>query len=560
MNVRFRVVSLLVTAFLIGTVVNIGSSLQAAQVGADALTGRVTSSAEGAMEGVLVSARRPGSDISITVSSDAQRRYSFPASRLASGAYGLSIRAIGYDLAAPTTIVVKPRATMRADLRLRKTDHLEDQMSDTEWILSAPGTDTQRSGLVDCNGCHTLQRVVDSYHTAEEWRNIVLPRMANYSFSSFWLKPQPFRSVRGGRSPFRADLPEYLASINQSTGPRKWPLKTLPRLTGASTHVIVTSYALPDRLTQPHDVVGTSDGSIWFSDFGQQFLGRLEPQTGAVTRFPVPEFKPGYLNGSLDIEVDPDGYLWLANLYQGGVTRFDPKTQTMKQWAVSPAAHPEFTQSSMVTPTHSSADGKVWTNNQDDHSLRRLDPATGTWESFGPYFYPGVTPPKSFNAYGLLTDASNSVWGLDFGGTSIGHFDPKTGTFKIIATPTADARPRRGRVDDRTGLFWFAEFGANSVGVYDTKADNGTIREYLMPTPWDMPYDAVADKSGMVWTGSMFSDRVTRIDPSTGRILDYQLPITTNIRRVWVDNNTAPATLWVGANHEAAIEKVEALP
>jgi streptogramin lyase len=214
----------------------------------------------------------------------------------------------------------------------------------------------------------------------------------------------------------------------------------------------------------------------------------------------------------------------------------------------------------MVTPIHSSADGKVWTNNQDDHSFRRLDPATGTWETFGPYFYPGVTPPKSFNAYGLLTDALNSVWGLDFGGTSIGHLDPKTGTFKIIATPTAASRPRRGRVDDRTGLFWFAEFGANRVGVYDTKADNGTIREYLMPTPWDMPYDAVADKNGMVWTGSMFSDRVTRIDSSTGRIIDYQLPITTNIRRVWVDNTVSPVALWIGANHEAAIEKVEALP
>ena len=27
------------------------------------------------------------------------------------------------------------------------------------------------------------------------------------------------------------------------------------------------------------------------------------------------------------------------------------------------------------------------------------------------------------------------------------------------------SRPRRGRVDDRTGLFWFAEFAGNNVGL-----------------------------------------------------------------------------------------------
>ena len=41
------------------------------------LTGLVTSSQEGAMEGVLVSARKEGSTIRITVATDAQGRYPF---------------------------------------------------------------------------------------------------------------------------------------------------------------------------------------------------------------------------------------------------------------------------------------------------------------------------------------------------------------------------------------------------------------------------------------------------------------------------------------------------
>ena len=46
---------------------------------APALGGQVTSAEEGAMEGVLVSAKRAGSNMTITVVSDEKGRYSFPA-------------------------------------------------------------------------------------------------------------------------------------------------------------------------------------------------------------------------------------------------------------------------------------------------------------------------------------------------------------------------------------------------------------------------------------------------------------------------------------------------
>ena len=40
------------------------------------------------------------------------------------------------------------------------------------------------------------------------------------------------------------------------------------------------------------------------------------------------------------------------------------------------------------------------------------------------------------------------------------------------------------------------------------------------------------------WTGSMLSDQVTRLDPATGATVNYLLPRSTNIRRVFVDNST----------------------
>src|SRR5262245_49664142 len=73
---------------------------------AQTLTGRVTSAEEGAMEGVLVSAKRAGSTITVTVATDAQGHYSFPARKLQSGEHSLRIRAAGYDLDSPATITV----------------------------------------------------------------------------------------------------------------------------------------------------------------------------------------------------------------------------------------------------------------------------------------------------------------------------------------------------------------------------------------------------------------------------------------------------------------------
>jgi len=55
--------------------------------GTAALAGQVSSAEEGAMEGVVVSAKRDGSTISVSVVTDAQGRFAFPAARLEPGHY-----------------------------------------------------------------------------------------------------------------------------------------------------------------------------------------------------------------------------------------------------------------------------------------------------------------------------------------------------------------------------------------------------------------------------------------------------------------------------------------
>src|ERR1700724_3954047 len=188
----------------------------AAQNKTAALAGQVTSEAEGAMEGVVVSAKKAGSTVTVSVISDAQGRYSFPADRLSPGHYAINIRAVGYDLNSATSANVTGKDATTVDLKLRTTRNLAAQMSNAEWMASIPGTDDQRHALLDCVSCHTLERIVRSTHDSDEFTQVIT-RMRGYGAVSQPIKPQRMLDpARSGTPEQYRKQAEYLASINLS--------------------------------------------------------------------------------------------------------------------------------------------------------------------------------------------------------------------------------------------------------------------------------------------------------------------------------------------------------
>src|SRR5207237_3770784 len=92
--------------------------------GQAALTGTVSSDAEGKMEGVIVTAKKPGSIVEVSVTTDAQGQYAFPENRLEPGQYTISIRAVGYDINSPIKATVEPEKTTTAAIKLKKTKNI----------------------------------------------------------------------------------------------------------------------------------------------------------------------------------------------------------------------------------------------------------------------------------------------------------------------------------------------------------------------------------------------------------------------------------------------------
>ncbi len=520
-----------------------------------ALTGQVTSMEEGPMEGVVVSAKKNGSTITISVVTDADGHFVFPATRLQPGSYSLKARAAGYELEGPRNTDVVSGQQSKVEIKLKKVKNLSSQLTNAEWLTSMPGTEQQKQFLLNCTGCHTLERIMKSTYDTDGFLDVI-QRMSLYYPGSTPLKPQrlagtAIRDVeRGGNGRKTA---EWLASVNlsqQAAWP--FPLKTQPRLTGKSTRVVITEYDLPSPLIQPHDVVLDREGNVWYSDFGQMFLGKMDPNNGKVTQYPIPVVKPGWPEGTLDLEFDKDDNPWIGVMYQNAIAKFDKKTEKFQIWSTPKEWDTDGGQLGHLALDGTTADNKVWIKNSDAGNIYRLDLTSNKMENLGNFKDPRTG--KRIGTYGIHSDAQNNAYLLDFSAGNIVKIDAKTKAPTVYPTPTPDSRPRRGRVDP-DGRLWFGEYQGNAIGMFDPKTERMT--EWKVPTPWSAPYDAVLDRHGDAWTGSMLTDRVARLDTRTGQYTEYMLPRPTNIRRVYVDDSKKPGTLWIGSNHGASIVKVE---
>ncbi len=508
--------------------------------------------------------RRSEDSFAITVVSDAKGHYRFPIDRLQPGRYSVRIRAAGYELSDTPLISVSGQKVSRHDLKLDKAADIADQLSNGEWLMSMPGTLKEKQQFLGCISCHTLQRIVNSRYNAEDFAHVA-QRMRGWSQGSTPLRPQIRPDSVGPDGSIFVPPPteasnrigEYASKVNLSAVPRwEYELKTFPRPTGLGTRVIMTEYDLRRPETLPHDAIVDEDGMVWYGDFGSQYLGRLDPSTGDIIEYAIPETKPGVPGGSLDLNFDPDGNIFLGMMYQGVIMKFDRATEEFSSWKSPLFDEGDDARTAMVTPTRVDVDGKVWVGGVDEF---QVDLASGVWTAID--YTKGVTPDlveaaSRIGSYGVAVDSKNNFYGLQLREDFVTRVDANTLVSTPYRTPTPDSGPRRGHMDSEDRL-WFGEFRGNRIAMFDTKTEQ--FREWEVPVAWTNPYDAVLDGAGYAWAGGMSNDYVARLNTDTDEITMYLLPGTTNIRRVDVDNSTNPPSFWVGDNLEGTLIRVEPL-
>jgi streptogramin lyase len=108
-----------------------------------------------------------------------------------------------------------------------------------------------------------------------------------------------------------------------------------------------TPYPLPNG-HEAMSIVGGTDGKLWFPEFGNGTVGRIDPVSGAVDEFPIPGASSETIYG---ICVGPDGNLWVAEPFTGRIARIT-KTGQITTFPVPWPSTPYY-----IAP---GADGDLW--------------------------------------------------------------------------------------------------------------------------------------------------------------------------------------------------------
>jgi streptogramin lyase len=531
---------------------------------AAALTGKVSSTEEGLMEGVVVSAKKEGSTITVSVVSNVAGQYSFPADRLTPGKYTVTTRATGYDMKSQT-VEVTGQQPAALDL---KVSWISDQkaaaaqMTSGEWFMTIPGTYADKQQLTGCVDCHTLWRPANVTYNAADMAK-VLVRMGGY----YPPNSQPDKiqllstsnadTLNRAPTPAQVSFGKYVASFNLSTGPtHPYPLQRLPRPTGKATEVIMTTYDLPRQHTEVHDVLLTPQGTLWYSDFGSQFIGTLDPKTGKATEYEMPIGFEGRPVGALDIRADKAGKIYVANMGQAQMTIFDPKTGKFDTWIPPDWNAPGDTRITMLDPLHDDVDGKVWVKSAIGVFQVDLKTLSGTKATAGTMI--PTNPNGETRGYGTVADNKNNVFHLlnNLPASTVPYTDAKTLQTTYFQIPSGNGGCRRGHVDAQNRL-WCAQSQTNRILMVDPQTKE--VKQIGLKTPWQIPYDAQYDDKAYVWTAGMAQDLAVRVNVATGEQTEYLLPAQTNIRKIQVDSTTPMSSLWVGDNFGGGITHVEPL-
>jgi virginiamycin B lyase len=267
-------------------------------------------------------------------------------------------------------------------------------------------------------------------------------------------------------------------------------LALLPAAPAAAQDV---QYYELDKGDRPHDVAPAADGTVWYAGQRAGVAGRLDPNTGKLTRIPL---GPG--SAPHGVIVGPDGHAWFTDSGQNAIVRVDARSHEVTVWKL-----PEGSGYANLNTAAFDRDGRIWFTGQGGiHG--RLDPATGdmkVWDA-----------PRGRGPYGISATADGDIWFVSLAGGYLAKVDLETGEPHIVEPREPGVGPRRVWPDSN-GRLWVSEWNAGHVSVYDPKA--GSWRAWPLPAAGAKCYSVYVDERDKVWLSDFTSNAILMFDPQT---------------------------------------------
>ncbi len=175
----------------------------------------------------------------------------------------------------------------------------------------------------------------------------------------------------------------------------------------------------------PHDPDVAPDGGAWYTGYGANVLGRVDPASGQVKEFSLPTAD----SGPHGLTIDPQGHVWYTGNRAALIGRLDPATGKVTEYRM-----PDPQARDPHTPILGK-NGTLWFTVQSGNYVGRLDTATGA------VTLKQVATPKAMPHGIILTRADIPFFALS-GTNKIGRINPQSMDITEFTLPEG-ARPRR---------------------------------------------------------------------------------------------------------------------
>jgi virginiamycin B lyase len=144
------------------------------------------------------------------------------------------------------------------------------------------------------------------------------------------------------------------------------------------------------------------NGDQWFTSFRADGVIARISKDGVLSKFlPPTAGKPQRL------ELDPDGNVWFSERQGNKIGRFDPKTETFKEYSLpGPEASPYA--------VGIDRDRMVWYSSHEQDTMNRLNPATGEVTEY-PYPHPEISMREFF------VDKKGRMWYASSATNKVGY-------------------------------------------------------------------------------------------------------------------------------------------
>jgi len=275
----------------------------------------------------------------------------------------------------------------------------------------------------------------------------------------------------------------------------------------STTEYEVITYTVPTLNSTPYDLVYKA-GSVWFTEYTGNKIGRLNTMTGAIDEFDIPTSE----SSPTGIDIAPNGEVWFVEQNTDHLARL-VVTSTV-DYRIDEFV-PSLPTEGLLQAVDVQNDDNIWFTAPGANCLLVFQPSKDrifhfpTSAGFTPWdvVAPGAWPWISARGANLLGRYSPQTTG-NYTWFSLDHGEEPMG----IAFDTVDGVNRT----------WFVANASGHVGRLDTDASQGTqikLLELSLPSPNSQPEDIAVDSNGHAWITESGTNKIAEWRPPYVRVV-----------------------------------------